>query len=635
MNIKALLHILHTRWQRLRIRLRHLPWALRLVWQAAPGWTLFWAILLLMQSILPVITVYLTRSVVDHLVPRLGQVTSFNDMAPALTPIALLAGAMVLTQIISSIAGWLHTCQSNRVKDYMSGLVHAKAAQLDLAHFDSADYYDCLERARTDAANRPLALIRSVGQLVQQSLTLVAMLGVLLPFGWWIPLLLMVSTAPAFIVLVRITIRQHNWFVHNTANRRRTLYYDGILTAREAATELRLFNLTAHFRRAYQHLRRQMCRSQERIALEQAVAQWAAGLFGLLTLATVMGWTLWRSMRGEISMGDVVLMYQAFQNGQNLARTLLSNVNQLYSNMLFLDNLFTFLGLEPKVVDPPEPEPVPVPKTLRMGIRFEHVTFAYPGTDRVALDDFSCTLPAGKKVALVGTNGAGKSTVIKLLCRFYDPDAGQVLLDGTDLRQYPLTDLRRQITVLFQQPVQYHSTAAENIAIGDLMASPGDHDIRAAAEAAGADVPITRLPNGYDTILGKQFSGAELSGGEWQRLALARAFLRQAQIMVLDEPTSAMDSWAEAAWLERFHKLAEGCTVLMVTHRFTTAMHADIIYVMDQGHIVESGTHEDLLALGGHYAQSWLKQMHTRHKDLPSNGTSFALNMNAYERGQT
>ncbi len=607
------------RLQKLRIQLRYLPWATQLVWQAARSWTLLWAGLLLVQSLLPVTTVYLTRSVVDHLVPRLGQASSFSDMTPALIRVALLGGVMVLTQIVGSLANWVRTCQANRVQVYMSGLVHAKAATLDLAHYDSADYYDCLERARTEASNRPLALLNSVGQLGQQSLTLVAMMGILLPFGWWIPLLLGVSALPALITLLRLTVRQHHRHMQRTADIRRSRYYDGILTARETAAELRLFNVMDHFRQAYQRVRRRLHREQERMALEQAVAQWVAGLFSLLALAVVMGWTLWRAMRGEVSMGDVVLMYQAFQNGQSLARTVLSNLNQFYSNRLFLDNLFTFLGLEPQVVDPPEP--VPMPEVLRTGIQFENVTFAYPGSDRLALEDFSCTLPAGKRVAVVGTNGAGKSTMIKLLCRFYDPDAGQVALDGVNLRQFSLAGLRRQITVLFQQPVQYQTTAAENIAMGDLLASPGSQDIQSAAEAAGADAPIARLSKGYDTLLGKQFGGAELSVGEWQRLALARAFLRRASIIVLDEPTSAMDSWAEAAWLERFHKLSEGCTVLMVTHRFTTAMHADVIYVMDQGRIVESRAHEDLLTLGGRYAQSWMKQMQAHHEDKPASAT--------------
>ncbi len=608
-----------TRLQHLRTQLQYLPWSTRLVWQAARRWTLLWAGLLLVQSLLPVTTIYLTRSVVDHLVPQLGQATSFSDMTPALIRVALLAGVMVLTQIVNSLASWVRTCQANRVHIYMNDLVYTKAAALDLAHYDSADYYDRLARARSEGLNRPLILLDSVGQLGQQSLTLVAMMGLLLPFGWWIPLLLGVSTLPALIMLLRLTLRQHDRHMRRTVDFRRTRYYDGLLTARETAAELRLFNLLDHFRQAYQRVRQHLNREQERTALEQAVAQWVAGLFSLLALATVMGWTLWRAMRGEVSMGDVVLMYQAFQNGQNLARTMLSNLNQLYGNMLFFDNLFAFLGLEPQVVDPPEPLSMPLP--LRTGIHFEHVTFAYPGSDRLALDDFSCTLPAGKTVAVVGTNGAGKSTMIKLLCRFYDPAAGQILLDGVNVRQLALTELRQQITVLFQQPVQYQTTVAENIAMGDLLASPKDRDIRAAAEAAGADTPIDRLPKGYETVLGKQFGGTELSVGEWQRLALARAFLRQAPILVLDEPTSAMDSWAETAWLERFGKLSEGRTVLMVTHRFTTAMHADVIYVMDQGRMVESGTHEDLLAQGGRYAQSWMKQMQAHHVESSTRTT--------------
>ncbi len=614
--MKSLFNTARPRLQYLRTQIQYLPWAIRLVWRAARGWTLIWACLLLVQSVLPVTTVYLTRSVVDHLVPRLGRVSSLSEMTPALMFVAFLAGVMVLTQMINSLSSWVRTCQANRVQNHMSGLVHAKAATLDLGHFESADYHDGLERARAEASNRPLTLLNNVGQLGQQSLTLVAMLGVLLPFGWWIPLLLVVSTLPALLVLLRMTIREHVWNVNSTADRRRSRYYDRMLTSRETAAELRLFGVMDHFSQAYQRLRQRFCQGQERLVLEQAVAQGLAGLFGLLTVAVVMGWTLWRSMRGEVSMGDVVLIYQAFHRGQDLARTLLSNVNQLYSNLLFLDNLFWFLRLEPQVVDPTEPEPMPVP--LQTDIRFEHVTFSYPGSDRVALDDFSCTLPAGKTVALVGTNGSGKSTMIKLLCRFYDPVAGQVVLDGINLKQFPLADLRRQITVLFQEPVQYFTTAAENIAMGDLLASPGVQEIRAAAEAAGADVPIERLPKGYDTVLGRQFGGTELSVGEWQRLALARTVLRQAHIVVLDEPTSAMDSWAEAVWLERFRKLSEGHTVLMVTHRFTTAMHADVIYVMDQGRAVESGTHEDLLALGGRYAESWLKQMRSHQEDASS-----------------
>ena len=283
----------------------------------------------------------------------------------------------------------------------------------------------------------------------------------------------------------------------------------------------------------------------------------------------------------------------------------LESTGQIYRSTLFLENLFQFLALEPQIAD--QSSPAPLPARPAHSITFENVTFQYPGSVRTALTDFSLTLAAGKVTAIVGQNGAGKSTLIKLLCRFYDPREGRIMMNGVDLRTIALAELRRQITVLFQEPVHYHATAAENIAMGDLAAD--SKSIRAAARAGGADGYIERLPQGYDTILGQWFGGSELSVGEWQRVALARAFLRNAPLIVLDEPTSAMDSWAEADWLRRFRDLTEGHTALMITHRFTTAMHADIIHVMDRGRIIESGTHAELVVAGGHYAGSWQAQM--------------------------
>jgi ATP-binding cassette subfamily B protein len=295
-------------------------------------------------------------------------------------------------------------------------------------------------------------------------------------------------------------------------------------------------------------------------------------------------------------------------------RTLLENIGDVYRNILFLENLFEFLALESQVHEPMQPVPFPV--GVQVGIRFDDVTFRYPGSERLALDHLSVDIHAGAMVAFVGTNGAGKSTLIKLLSRFYDPDHGRITLDGIDLRHLSLADLRRQITVLFQEPVRYHTTAAENIALGDLGAQPTRAAIAAAAKAAGADAPIRYLPQQYDTVLGKWFGGAELSVGEWQRIALARAFLRRASILILDEPTSAMDSWAEADWLARFRTLAAGRTTIIITHRFTTAMQADYIYVMEGGHVVEAGTHRALLAVNGRYGHSWRIQVQPPHRSV-------------------
>jgi ATP-binding cassette subfamily B protein len=385
-------------------------------------------------------------------------------------------------------------------------------------------------------------------------------------------------------------------------NERRTYYFDWMLTWHQSAAELRQFELGGHFRDAFQTLRRRLRRER----LDLSSRQLTAGVLSFLVMGLIMVWMIGRILRGISGLGDAALFYQVLNQGQRLLRSLLGSLGESNRNVLFLENLFEVLVLEPAVRDPASP--VACPDAVGRDIRLEGVTFRYPGSDRAAIEDFHLTLPAGKIVALVGENGAGKSTVIKLLCRFYDPETGRILVDGTDVRTFALADWRRRGTVLFQEPVHYHETAAENILFGDLAARPGPEDVKAAARAGGADAVIERLPKGYDTILGKWFGGAELSVGEWQRISLARAFLRRASIVILDEPTSAMDSWAEADWMTRFWTLVAGRTALIITHRFTTALRADVIHVMSRGKIIESGAHAELLAGNGAYARSWRAQ---------------------------
>jgi ATP-binding cassette subfamily B protein len=563
--------------------------------------------LLLVQGLLPVATVYLTRLLVDDLVAAAGTGGTWPTLAPVLLLVALMAGIMLVAEVLRSAAGWVRTAQGELVKDHISGLIHQKSVEADLAFYESPEYHDRLHRARDEAGYRPVALVEGLGQLFQNGITLLAMGAVLLPFGLWLPLALLASTLPAFGVVLHYNLEQHHWRQRTTADERRTWYYDWLLTSGDTAAELRLFGLGPMFQSLYQALRRRLREERLRLARKGAVAELAAGTVALLITGAAMAWMVRQALLGLVTLGGLALFYQAFQQGQRLMRSLLDGVSQVYTNALFLGNLFEFLALRPRVTDPHQP--AAAPRILQAGIRFQQVTFRYPGSERVALHDFSLAIPAGQVVALVGPNGAGKSTLIKLLCRLYDPDAGRIEVDGIDLKDLEIAKLRRLIAVLFQRPVHYSATVAENIALGSLT-DAGRAEVEEAARAAGADEPVAHLPHGYDTLLGKWFTGGtELSVGEWQRLALARAFLRQAPILLLDEPTSAMDSWAEADWHERFRRLAAGRTVVIITHRFTTAMRADIIHVMAEGRIAESGSHQELVARGGLYARSWAAQL--------------------------
>jgi ATP-binding cassette subfamily B protein len=287
--------------------------------------------------------------------------------------------------------------------------------------------------------------------------------------------------------------------------------------------------------------------------------------------------------------------------------TLLRNAGEIYRNVLFLENLFEVLNVEPRVKDPLSPLPAP---SIERGIRFEDVRFRYPDGNRSILQGFNLALKAGETAALIGENGEGKTTILKLLCRLYDPDGGRITVDGVDLRDMRQADWRRQVTVLFQEPVHYHVTAAENIAHGNLAAVPGAAEIERVARASGAHEVIARLPEGYATVLGRWFGGAELSTGEWQRVALARAFLRRSRLIILDEPTSMLDAWAEAQWYARFRDFAVGCTALIISHRLSTTSQADVIHVMQGGRIAESGSHAELLTQGGRYRDAWEGQKH-------------------------
>lgn len=589
-----------------------LPRALRLVWQAAWGWMLVWLALLFLQGVLPALSIWLTRALVDQLSGLLGIAAQAGFRLDWIAPTVLLAlgiaGVMLYSQLNQNLISYVFTGISERVSLLMNNLVQAKAVELDYAFYDLSENYDRLHRAQYEARYRPVSLMSNLGQVIQSSITLFSIAGLLLPYGVLLSLALIVASAPALGLVVLYQRLQEEWQRKITASVRRSLYYEDLLMSREGAAEVRLFNLGDHFRRQIYSARQQVMKERLQLQRKQFLGQTLVNVFGMLIVGACLLWMAWRALQGQATLGDLTLFYQAFNQGRSVVSGFVSNLGEIYGSLIFLRNMFEFLDLESKVHDPAQPQPVPDGDGTAT-LQFHGVKFSYPGMPHAVLEDFNMVLPGGKTIAIVGDNGTGKSTLVKLMCRLYDPQAGQITWNGVDLKDLPQAELHQRITVLFQDPVHYFDNAHDNVAYSRWNQA-AEAEIYGAAELAGIDTYIRQLPQGYQTMLGRMFDdGIDPSLGQWQRIALARAFLRRAPLILLDEPTSAMDAWAEADWLDRLRQVSAGRTTVVITHRLTTARHADLIYVMWGGKVVETGTHAQLLASNGRYAAAWKSQM--------------------------
>jgi len=557
-------------------------------------WTVAWILLLLVQGVLPIAVVYFTRSLVNAVATAIGKGISFANFQPVLVYAGLMAAVLVLTEVIQVGAEWIRTAQSELVQDHISALIQNKSVSVDLAFYEMAEFHDHLYRARNDASTRPLALLESAGNVLQNSVTLLAMAAVLIPYGAWVPVGLFVSTVPALYVVLRSSLRQHRWWKDTTSERRRAQYYDVILTDSHFAPEVRLFDLSRHFQSAFRSLRHRLRIERMKLMKEQFASRLGAEILALTCSGLTMIWILRQALLGFVTLGDIALFYQAFQRGQGLIRSLLGSLGQIYTNSLFLANLFEFLDLRSSVVEPAEAVPMPV--ALRSGIVFRNVSFTYSGNERVLMKNLDLTIPAGKIVAIVGANGAGKTTLLKLLCRFYDPTEGSIELDGINIRDLDLEGWRKRITAVFQDFIRFELSLRENVA---PQGAPDDV-VMNALRLAGAD----QLAD-LDTILARGYEGGtDLSGGQWQRVALARALCAVqlgAGVVVLDEPTAQLDVRGEAEIFDRILAATRGCTTILISHRFSTVRHADRICVVENGAVVELGTHDELMALGGRY----------------------------------
>ncbi|MCF4966392.1 ABC transporter ATP-binding protein [Nostoc sp. CMAA1605] len=579
--------------------------AINLVWTTSRTLTIILAGFTLLAGLLPAAIAYFGKLIVDAVVLASQGNTEGNIYLPLLyvgleaIAVVLLAGSQRGLIICQSL---LRVLLAQRV----NVLILEKALTLDLPHFENSEFYDKLTNARREASTRPLSLVNRTFGLVQNALSLITYGVLLFNFSIWAVIVLIMAAMPAFIAETRFAGEAFRLFSWRAPETRRQQYIEHLLAREDFATEIKLYQLGEMLLGRYRDVFHQLYHEDRDLTIRRGMWGYLLSLVSTIAFYIAYAWIVFETVVGRISLGDMTMYLTVFRQGQSTFSNALTSIGGMYEDNLYLSNLYEFLeekvtqplGRITKGVDPQD------------GIRFENVSFTYPGNSKPALKNISLHLKPGEKLAIVGENGSGKTTLIKLLTRLYTPDSGRILLDGVDLQSWNVDKLRQRIGVIFQNFVRYQFTVGENIGIGDVDSLNDITRWQTAAQKGKAHYFIERLPQQFQTQLGKWFkNGQELSGGQWQKIALARAFMRtKADILVLDEPTSAIDAQAEYEIFNHFRALTEHQMVFLISHRFSTVRMADKILVIDNGEVVEQGTHEELLAHEGLYARLFLLQ---------------------------
>ena len=580
--------------------------ALQLAFRAAPRLSLAYVVLLAAQGALPLAGLLAAQRAVDVIASGRGPTALGN----ALLWLGVATAVAALAAVLGSLSTFVSEALVQFVTDHVGDVIHRQSIALDLSFYEDPAFHDALHRAQQEAPYRPARIIQALAGLLRDAVSLAAMGALLGSLRWWLPSLLLLAAVPTVLVRLRFSNELFGWMRRTTQDERRYWYLHELLTSRFWAAEVRLFGLGGLFREGWSEARARLRSARLAISGRRSAGDGAAQVAAAAVTFGAFGFFAQQTLAGFISIGAFVAQFQAFQRGLVAFQGLLGALAELWEHNLFLSDLDDFLAVRPRVVESSSPQPFPNP--VSKGIRFEAVTFRYRRDDslsspsRPALEGIDLEIRPGEILALVGPNGSGKSTLVKLLMRLYDPIEGRITVDGVDLRQFALEDLRRNVGTLLQDFGRYDFTARENIRLGDVT-DPGDGSrIVNAARQAGALSEIENLPRGWETVLGASLEdGRDLSPGEWQRLALARALFRDAPILVLDEPSASLDPLAERDLFYRFHTLAAGRTAVFVSHRFSTVRAADRIAVLDQGRLVEQGSHEELLRARGLYARMW------------------------------
>lgn len=581
--------------------------AIGLVWQAAARWMVASGALLILQSVVPLATLYLLKLIVENLTATSVVAEPDGNFDQLLLLIISAAGIAVIGNLCSAMLGYANTMQIHLVADHMQRMVQAKSIDLDLEYYENYRFYDKLHRAQRETPTRPLRIVQGLTELARNGLTLGGALAFLATFHWAVIAGVFATALPILYYRFRQADAAYTLHRDKTTSERWCHYFNQILTTAEYAKELRIFGFGSLFMTRFSTLRRTIHTSQERLAKRAARQQFLTESSAMLAGYACLTAIAYTALTRTITLGDMILYFGAFQIALGSLRPTLGGMAELYENNRFLASLYEFLALPKQVMEPLQPLPIPSP--WRQGVEIKGLSFRYPGTDQWVLKNIALTIRPGEIVALVGCNGSGKSTLTKLLCRFYDPTVGKITLDGYDLWRFKTSEWQRQISLISQDFGRYHASAKENILLGSPELNPDDPAIVAAAHGVGLHDDLLHLPHGYDTVLSRTLSsGSELSVGQWQKLALARALVRDARLILLDEPTSALDAAAEFEFFSKFRALVRGRSALIISHRFSTVRLADHIYVLDQGSIIEAGSHDELVALGGLYADLYQKQ---------------------------
>ena len=579
-----------------------LPRVLALVWRASRGGALGLGALTLVGAGLPLGIAWIGKRLVDSVVA--------HDPTATLRFVLVELALVSLSAICQRGQQWLQGRIGGLLVIDIHVLILEKALRLDLAHFENHEFYDQLMRARSEASSRPLSVLAESLRLVQSTLTLLGFVGLLLRFSPWAVVALLLSAVPATLVEMRFAgaaWKLRNW---RSPDRRRLNYVEYVLANDGHVKEVKLLGLGARMLARYRRLARGFYDEEQALSTRRALWGWLLSLVGSAAFYGCYGVAALQAARGQLSLGNLTLYIAAFRDGQQAFQRILGALNDMYEDSLYLGNLFAYLAIPTAARQAPSPAPAVV--ASERGIRFDKVGFRYPFPEdsRWVFRGLDLFIPAGQSLAIVGKNGAGKTTLIKLLTGLYPPTEGRVLLDGRDVRAWDETALRARVSAVFQDFNRYQFSVRDNVAVGSVEHEGDEVRLSRAIDKGGAAEVVGGLPAGLDTQLGTWFKGgSELSGGQWQKLALARAFMREeADILILDEPTAALDATTEHAVFERFRKLAEGRTTILISHRFPTVRMAERIVVLDDGRIIEDGSHDELVARGAAYAELFALQ---------------------------